>query len=101
MSRVREESSIHGLAKGLPIALSHTGGVITSAGLILASTFLVLSSMPVRELYQLGITVAIGILLDTFVVRGFLVPGIVLLLRGANWWPGKLPQPKEANEQHD
>jgi RND superfamily putative drug exporter len=88
MSRVREEARRHDLQIGVPYAVAHTGGVITSAGLILAGTFLVLTSLPLTLLYQLGVCVAVGILLDTFVVRGLLVPGMVLLLGRWNWWPG-------------
>ncbi|HVB21588.1 MAG TPA: MMPL family transporter [Ktedonobacteraceae bacterium] len=90
MSRVREEAQRHGLEKGVPIAVSHTGGVITSAGLILAGTFAVLTSLPLNILYQFGICVAVGILMDTFIVRGLLIPAIVLLLGKWNWWPGHL-----------
>jgi putative drug exporter of the RND superfamily len=90
MSRVREEVQWHGLEGGVPFAVSRTGGVITSAGLILAGTFLVLTTLPLTILYQLGICVAVGILLDTFVVRGLLVPGLVLLLGRWNWWPGRI-----------
>jgi uncharacterized membrane protein YdfJ with MMPL/SSD domain len=68
------------LESGVPFAVSRTGGVITSAGLILAGTFLVLTTLPLTILYQLGICVAVGILLDTFVARGLLMPGFVLLL---------------------
>src|SRR5579883_2148506 len=93
MSRVREEAQRRGLQKGVPFAVSRTGGVITSAGLILAGTFLVLTSLPLTLLYQLGVCVAAGILLDTFVVRGLLVPGLVLLLGSWNWWPGHLATP--------
>ena len=78
MSRVREEARRQGLEKGVPYAVSRTGGVITSAGLILAGTFAVLTTLPLNILYQLGVCVAVGILLDTFVVRGLLVPGLVL-----------------------
>jgi len=92
MSRVREEARKQGLEKGVPYAVSRTGGVITSAGLILAGTFAVLTTLPLNILYQLGICVAVGILLDTFVVRGLLVPGVVLLLGKWNWWPGKLEE---------
>ena len=88
MSRVREEVGRHGTRIGTQDALRRTGGVITSAGLILAGTFLVLTTLPLRELYQLGVVVALGVLLDTFVVRGLLVPGIVILLGRWNWWPG-------------
>ena len=90
MSRVREEARKQGLEKGVPYAVSRTGGVITSAGLILAGTFAVLTTLPLNILYQLGICVAVGILLDTFVVRGLLVPSVVLILGKWNWWPGKL-----------
>ncbi len=90
MSRVREEVQRSGLEGGVPFAVSRTGGVITSAGLILAGTFLVLTTLPLTILYQLGICVAVGILLDTFVVRGLLVPGLVLLLGRWNWWPGRI-----------
>ncbi|MBA3823934.1 MAG: MMPL family transporter, partial [Ktedonobacterales bacterium] len=91
MSRVREEAARRGLREGTAVAVSRTGGVITSAGLILAGTFLVLTTLPLRTLSDFGSAVAIGVLLDTFVVRGFLVPGIVVVLGKANWWPGKLP----------
>jgi uncharacterized membrane protein YdfJ with MMPL/SSD domain len=96
MSRVREEVARHGTRVGTQDALRRTGGVITSAGLILAGTFLVLTTLPLRELYQLGVVVALGVLLDTFVVRGLLVPGIVLLAGRWNWWPGSLPDAEGA-----
>ncbi len=92
MSRVREEARRHGLEVGVPYAVSRTGGVITSAGLILAGTFGVLTTLPINVLYQFGVCVAVGILMDTFIVRGLLVPGMVLLLGKWNWWPGKLIQ---------
>ena len=88
MSRVREEGQRRGLETGVPFAVARTGGVITSAGLILAGTFLVLTTLPLILLYQLGVAVAVGILMDTFIVRGLLVPGFVLLLGKWNWWPG-------------
>ena len=88
MSRVREEAQRSGLERGVPIAVARTGGVITSAGLILAGTFLVLATLPLTILYQLGVCVAVGILMDTFIVRGLLVPGLVVLLGKWNWWPG-------------
>ncbi len=89
MSRVREEAQRRGLEQGVPFAVSRTGGVITSAGLILAGTFLVLATLPLTILYQLGVCVAVGILMDTFIVRGLLVPGLVVLLGRWNWWPGR------------
>jgi putative drug exporter of the RND superfamily len=90
MSRVREEASRRGLQAGVPVAVANTGGVITSAGLILAGTFAVLTTLPLTLLYQFGLCVAVGVLLDTFVVRGLLVSGLVLLLGRWNWWPGRL-----------
>ncbi len=90
MTRVREEVARHGTRLGTQEALRRTGGVITSAGLILAGTFLVLTTLPLRDLYQLGVVVALGVILDTFLVRGLLVPGIVLLLGRWNWWPGRM-----------
>ena len=90
MSRVREEAQLRGLEAGVPVAVARTGGVITSAGLILAGTFAVLTTLPLRDLYQFGVCVAVGVLLDTLVVRGLFVPGIVLLLGKWNWWPGGL-----------
>ena len=88
MTRVREEVQRRGLEDGVAFAVSRTGGVITSAGLILAATFLVLTTLPLTLLYQLGVCVAVGILFDTFIVRGLLVPGLVVLLGKWNWWPG-------------
>jgi RND superfamily putative drug exporter len=64
--------------------------VITSAGLILAGTFSVLMALPLEQLFQLGFAVAIGILVDTFVVRTLVVPAIALLLGRWSWWPGRL-----------
>jgi uncharacterized membrane protein YdfJ with MMPL/SSD domain len=99
MSRVREEGRKRGLETGVPFAVARTGGVITSAGLILAGTFLVLTTLPLTLLYQLGIAVAVGILLDTFLVRGLLIPGLVLLLGRWNWWPGRTEMAQE--ETHE
>jgi uncharacterized membrane protein YdfJ with MMPL/SSD domain len=73
--------------EGTRRAVSRTGGVITSAGIILAGTFSVLATLPLRDIVQLGFAVMLGILLDTFVVRALLVPSIVLLLGRWNWWP--------------
>ena len=87
MSRVREEVGRSGLVEGTRRAVSRTGGVITSAGIILAGTFSVLATLPLRDIVQLGFAVMLGILLDTFVVRALLVPSIVLLLGRWNWWP--------------
>ncbi len=101
MSRVREEVHRRGIETGVPVAVARTGGVITSAGVILAGTFLVLTSLPLTLLYQLGVCVAVGILLDTFVVRSLLVPGLVLLLGKWNWWPGHIEPMQEVTQEPD
>ncbi len=78
MTRVREETVNHGTRKGSLIALSATGGVITSAGAVLAATFLVLATMPLVAFVEIGVTVALGVLLDTMVVRPVLVTALNL-----------------------
>ena len=90
MTRVREETANHGTRKGSLIALSSTGGVITSAGVVLAATFLVLGSLPLVFLAELGTAVALGVLLDTMIVRSVLVTAINLDLGSKIWWPSKL-----------
>ena len=92
MSRVREETRTRGLAEGTRYAITRTGGVITSAGIILAGTFSVLTTFPLLDLFQLGFTVMLGILIDTFVVRAIMVPAIVMKLGEINWWPSKMPR---------
>ena len=87
MSRVREEARKFGTREGMLRALSATGPVITSAGLILAGTFSVLMTMPVTFAFDIGFMVAVGILLDTFVVRTIMVPAAVELIGDKVWWP--------------
>ena len=87
MSRVREEARTHGTREGVLRALSATGPVITSAGVILAGTFAVLMTLPVTFAFNIGFMVAVGILLDTFVVRTIMVPAAVELLGDRIWWP--------------
>ncbi|MBP3976037.1 MMPL family transporter [Microbacterium sp. BLY] len=90
MTRVREESKQHGTREGILRGLSITGGVITSAGLVLAATFAALSVIPILFLVQLAFIVAFGVLLDTFVVRSLLVPALSYDIGKAIWWPSKL-----------
>ncbi|MCW2815284.1 MAG: hypothetical protein JWN84_2739 [Nocardioides sp.] len=90
MTRVREESAQHGTRRGSLIALSATGGVITSAGLVLAATFAALGTLPLVFALQLGIAVALGVLLDTMIVRSILVTALNLDLGAKIWWPSKL-----------
>ncbi|MFJ9948689.1 MMPL family transporter [Kitasatospora sp. NPDC091207] len=90
MTRVREESAQHGTRQGAVAGLAATGGVITSAGLILASTFAVLGTLPVVGFAEIGFAVALGVLLDTLVVRSVLVTALTMDLDRHMWWPGKL-----------
>ena len=87
MSRAREEAQRHGTDEGMLRALVATGPVITSAGLILAGTFSVLAVLPIWELLEIGFAVAVGVLIDTFLVRSILVPSIVWKLGERSWWP--------------
>lgn len=87
MARVREEARTHGTREGMLRALTATGPVITSAGVILAGTFSVLMTLPVTFTFDLGFMVALGILLDTFVVRTIMVPAAVELIGDRIWWP--------------
>ena len=89
MSRIREEARKKELNSAIKDALSFTGGVITSAGLILAGTFAVFMTLPLIDLFQLGFAVAIGVIMDTFVTRTIILPAIVSLLGDKNWWPNK------------
>lgn len=90
MTRVREESMEHGTREGVLRGLRLTGGIITSAGLVLAATFTALAVIPVLFLAQLAFIVAFGVLLDTFAVRSFLVPALGYDIGRAIWWPSKL-----------
>src|SRR5699024_6261504 len=89
-TRVREEALKHGTRDGIIRGLSVTGGVITSAGLVLAATFAALSVIPILFLVQIAFIVAFGVLLDTFLVRAFLVPALMYDLGPVVWWPSKL-----------
>ena len=89
MSRVREESAAQPTRYGARLAVMATGGVITACGIILAGTFGALLFTPIRTMTQIGAAVAIGVLIDTFLVRALLVPGIASLLGRWNWWPSK------------
>lgn len=94
MTRVREESLRHGTQKGVIKGLVMTGGVITSAGIVLAATFSALVVIPILFLFQLAFIVAFGVLLDTFVVRSLLVPALIKDVGSFVWWPSKLRRKK-------
>ena len=104
MTRVREEAGKHGPRRGALIGLAATGGVITSAGAVLAGTFAALSTLPVTFLAELGFAVAFGVLLDTLVVRSVLVTALNLDLGRWLWWPSRLyrqsiPEPEQLEEE--
>jgi putative drug exporter of the RND superfamily len=89
MTRAREEVPVWGHRVGVLRALTLTGGVITSAGLVLAATFLVLAMMPLTFLMQIGVVVALGVAVDAIVVRSLLAPSLALWIGERFWWPGR------------
>ncbi|HSX68901.1 MMPL family transporter [Nocardioides sp.] len=89
VTRAREEAREHGTREGMLRALTATGGVITSAGVLLAAVFAVLGVLPLVVLAQLGVVVCLGVLLDTLLVRTILVPAISLVLGDRFWWPSR------------
>ena len=95
MTRVREETQRVGTRRGSLIALSSTGGVITSAGLVLAATFAVLGTIPLVFLAEIGTAIALGVVLDTMIVRAVLVTSLNLDLGGLIWWPSRLSRTPE------
>lgn len=94
MTRVREETFGHGTKEGTLRGLSVTGGVITSAGIVLAATFAALVVIPIQFLLQLAIIVALGVLLDALVVRTLLVPALAIWIGDRLWWPSRLARPR-------
>ncbi|MFI6373339.1 MMPL family transporter [Streptomyces sp. NPDC050546] len=90
MHRVKEETGKLGHHHGVLEGLTSTGGVITSAGIVLAATFAVFAGLPLVTMAQMGVLVGIGVLLDTFLVRTILVPALALDLGRWFWWPGRL-----------
>ncbi|MFG2500380.1 MMPL family transporter [Streptomyces sp. NPDC048441] len=90
VTRVREDTLLYGTRRAALTGLSSTGGVITSAGVVLAGTFAAMASLPLVFAVELGFTVAFGVLLDTIVVRSVLVTALTLDVGGWMWWPGKL-----------
>lgn len=95
MTRVHEEAKTHGTRRGALVGLAATGGVITSAGLVLAGTFAVLATLPVVAFAEIGIAVALGVLLDTIVVRSVLVTALNLDIGRHLWWPSRLARQRE------
>ncbi len=89
VTRAREEARDHGTKEGMIRALASTGGVITSAGILLAAVFAVLGVLPLITLTQIGIIVCIGVLIDTLLVRTLIVPSLAVLAGERFWWPGR------------
>ena len=101
MTRVREESVKLGTRPGILKGLTVTGGVITSAGIVLAATFAVLGVLPLVFLRELGFAVAIGVLLDTFIIRSTLVPALAYDIGPRIWWPSRLGKQASPRETVD
>ena len=100
--RAREEAAHGGQSdSGMVRAVSATGGVITSAGIVLAAVFGVLGVLPLIVLTQLGIIVGLGILLDTFVVRTLVIPALFALIGDRIWWPAAPTRAKPERRQHE
>jgi RND superfamily putative drug exporter len=97
MTRVHEESRRHGTRRGALIGLAATGGVITSAGIVLAGTFAALGTLPLVFITEIGFAVAFGVLLDTFVVRSVLVTALNLDVGRWIWWPSSLHRKRDVD----
>jgi RND superfamily putative drug exporter len=96
MTRAREETLKHGNRAGMLRALAVTGGVITSAGIVLAATFSALALLPLLFLFEIAFMVAAGVLIDTLIVRSLVVPSTVIVIGPRTWWPSRL-----ARDAHD
>ncbi len=90
VTRAAEEAHEHGARRGMLRALTATGGVITSAGILLAAVFAVLGVLPLVVLAQLGVVICVGVLLDTLLVRTVLVPAIAVRMGDRFWWPRRV-----------
>jgi len=95
--RIRHEEPIHGVREGTVRAVAHTGGVITSAGIVLAAVFAALGVLPLVTLGQLGLIVGVGVLVDTLVVRTVIIPSLFGVLGARIWWPrrGEVGEPTQ------
>ncbi|HYO20135.1 MAG TPA: MMPL family transporter, partial [Dermatophilaceae bacterium] len=98
MTRVHEEARVVGTRRGALIGLGATGGVITSAGLVLAGTFAVLATLPVVSFAEIGFAVALGVLLDTMIVRPVLVTALNLDIGRHMWWPSRLARQADRDD---
>jgi putative drug exporter of the RND superfamily len=101
VARIREESAQLGLRDGTLRGVGLTGGVITAAGIVLAGTFATLTQIPAVNITEVGVAVALGVLLDTLVVRTVLVPASLLTIGERVWWPSKsCPVPRESTRRY-
>jgi RND superfamily putative drug exporter len=101
MTRVHEETKLHGTRRGALIGLAATGGVITSAGVVLAGTFAALGTLPLVFITEIGFAVAFGVLLDTFVVRSVLVTALNLDVGRWIWWPSRLYRKRDVDLERE
>ena len=90
MSRIKEEAQTRPIKEAVSHAVANTGGVITACGIILAGTFATLITSPLQVVLQIGVAIAAGVLIDTFVVRALLVPALATLTGRWSWWPSSL-----------
>jgi putative drug exporter of the RND superfamily len=90
VSRIREESHKRTLKESVSVAVANTGGVITACGVILAGTFGALTTASLQLVFQVGAAIAIGVLIDTFLVRALVIPSLATLIGRWSWWPSKL-----------
>jgi RND superfamily putative drug exporter len=90
VSRIREEAHQRPIKEAVSHAVANTGGVITACGIILAGTFATLITAPLQVVLQIGVAIASGVLIDTFVVRALLVPSLATLAGRWSWWPSSL-----------
>jgi putative drug exporter of the RND superfamily len=97
MTRVHEEAKVHGTRRGALVGLAATGGVITSAGIVLAGTFAALGTLPLVFITEIGFAVAFGVLLDTFIVRSVLVTALNLDVGRWIWWPSRLHHKRDVD----
>lgn len=98
--RIKEEVGYHGMREGVHVAVATTGAIITSAGIILSGTFAALLTGEVAGLLEIGFAVAVGVLIDTFVVRTVLDPALAALFGRWTWWPGGVPQAPSRRAPH-
>ncbi len=90
VSRIREEAQKRSLKDAVSHAVANTGGVITACGIILTGTFAALMTAPLQVVFQIGASIAIGVIIDTFIVRALLVPSLAVIAGRWNWWPSGL-----------